>query len=272
MLRSLKIVAGATFLAGSLIIISCSASEQSPHSNTTSAGWISLFNGKNLDGWTPKFSGHELGENYKNTFRVKDSLLTISYEEYDQFENTFGHLFYTKQSFSHYKIRAEYRFIGEQVAGGEAWAYRNNGLMLYSQPPETMSLDQDFPVSLELQLLGGNGSEPRSTANLCTPGTNVEMDGNLILQHCIHSSSKTYAGDQWVTVEAEVRGNQIVHHIVEGDTVLSYSNPQYDERDPDAQKLMSRFNRTVIDSGFIAIQAESSPTQFRKIEILPLDD
>lgn len=257
---------------GALVWTACSSSDNTSQQQAQHTEWIQLFNGKSLDGWTPKFTGHELGTNYKNTFRVEDSLLTVSYDEYDQFDNTFGHLFYSNQSFSHYKIRAEYRFIGEQVEGGEAWAFRNNGLMLLSQPPETMGLNQDFPVSLEVQLLGGNGSEPRSTANLCTPGTNVKMNGELILQHCTNSTSKTFAGDQWVTVEAEIRGNRVVHHIVEGDTVLTYSNPQYDDRNPDSQKLIKKFNRTLIDSGYIAIQAESHPTQFRKIEVLPLDD
>lgn len=244
--------------------------DQPAQKKDTQGQWIELFNGKNLDGWTPKFSGYKLGVDYKNTFRVEDGLLTVSYDEYDHFNGEYGHLFY-KKPYSHYKIRAEYRFIGDQVPGGEGWAYRNNGLMLHCQKPESMGLDQDYPVSIEVQLLGGNGKDPRSTANLCTPGTNVVMDGRLITQHCTNSSSKTYAGDQWVTVEAEVDGDKIVRHIVEGDTVLTYSDPQYDERDPDAQKLIKAMGRTLIDHGYISIQAESHPTQFRKIEIMPLD-
>jgi len=233
--------------------------------------WIELFNGKNLDGWTPKFSGYKLGVDYKNTFRVEDGLLTVSYDQYDHFNGEYGHLFY-KQPFSHYKIRATYRFIGDQVPGGAGWAYRNNGLMLHCQNPKTMGLNQDYPVSIEMQLLGGNGKDPRSTANLCTPGTNVVMDGKLILQHCTNSSSKTYAGDQWVTVEAEVNGNGVVYHMVKGDTVLSYTKPQYDDRDKDAQKLIKKYGHKLIDHGYISVQAESHPTQFKSIEIMPLDD
>lgn len=232
--------------------------------------WITLFNGENLDGWTPKFTGHDLGVNYNNTFRVEDGLLTVSYEDWDEFQGEFGHLFY-KDSFSNYKIRAEYRFIGEQVKGGEGWAFRNNGLMLHGQDPETMAKDQEFPVSIEVQLLGGNGEDPRTTANLCTPGTNVVIDGELFTPHCTTSDSETYHGDQWVTVEVEVRGNEVIKHYVNGEQVMDYTEPQYDERDGTAQPLIEGDN-LLIDSGTISIQAESHPTQFRKIEVLPLNE
>lgn len=231
--------------------------------------WITLFNGENLEGWTPKFTGYDLGVNYNNTFRVEDGLLTVSYEDWDEFQGEFGHLFY-KDSFSNYKIRAEYRFIGEQVKGGEGWALRNNGLMLHGQDPATMAKDQEFPVSIEVQLLGGNGEDPRSTANLCTPGTNVVMDGELFTPHCTTSDSETYHGDQWVTVEVEVRGSEVIKHYVNGEEVMDYTDPQYDERDGTAQPLIEGDN-LLIDNGTISIQAESHPTQFRKIEVLPLD-
>jgi AAA+ superfamily predicted ATPase len=132
--------------------------------NQDDGEWIDLFNGKNLDNWVIKFTGYPLGENFNNTFRVEDGLLTVSYDEWDQWDGQFGHIFYDR-SFSHYILRVEYRIVGEQVEGGPGWAFRNNGLMLHSQDPETMTLDQEFPVSLETQLLGGNGTDERSTLN-----------------------------------------------------------------------------------------------------------
>ncbi len=217
--------------------------------------WIALFNGKDLTGWTPKFKGHNLGVNYKNTFRVVDGLLTVSYDQYEKFGQTFGHLFHEK-SFSNYRLRAEYRFIGDQVSDGPGWAWRNNGLMLHGQTPESMTLDQDFPDSIEVQLLGGRPTGQRSTANLCTPGTHVVMKGRLFKPHCTTSTSKTYRGDQWVVVEIEVRGNTI-RHLIEGKTVLEYTNPQLNDG-------------TQLTSGTISIQAESHPCQFRRIELLEL--
>ena len=40
--------------------------------------WIQLFNGKDLEGWTPKFTGYPLGVNHLNTFRVEDGLFKVS--------------------------------------------------------------------------------------------------------------------------------------------------------------------------------------------------
>jgi hypothetical protein len=232
--------------------------------------WVPLFNGKDLDGWTPKFKGHAPGENYKNTFRVENGVLKVSYGEYTRFNGEFGHLFW-KEKYSHYRLRVEYRLLGEQLAGGASWAFRNNGVMIHSESAESMDLNQDFPTSLEVQLLGGTGT-PRSTANLCTPGTHVVMDGKLVTQHCTLSKSKTYDGDQWVTVEIEVRGNKLINHIIDGETVLSYGEPQLDSGDAHARKLIEQGSPKMLGSGFIAIQAETHPTEFRKIEIMKLEE
>ncbi|MGE4619223.1 MAG: family 16 glycoside hydrolase [Planctomycetota bacterium] len=233
--------------------------------------WISLFNGKDLKDWKIKFAGHDLGDNYKDTFRVEDGVLKVDYSKYDNFDAKFGHIFY-KDSFSHYRLRAEYRFVGKQVPGGPGWAFRNNGLMLHCQSPESIEKGQDFPASIEVQLLGGPGGDSkRSTANLCTPSTNVVMDGKLLTRHCLDSQSETYHGDQWVTVEIEVRGNEVVKHIIDGKTVLEYTEPQLDERDGIAQKLMAAGADKMLSEGYISLQAESHPTEFRKIELQKLD-
>jgi hypothetical protein len=140
--------------------------------------WVQLFNGKNLDGWIVKIAKHKLGENFGDTFRVKDGLLKISYDRYDTLGSQFGHLFY-KDRFSYYLVAVEYRFIGEQLKGAPEWALRNNGIMVHSQSPESMALDQDFPTSVEVQLLGGDGVHERPNGNVCTPGTNIVIDGAL---------------------------------------------------------------------------------------------
>ncbi|MBQ15168.1 MAG: DUF1080 domain-containing protein [Gammaproteobacteria bacterium] len=234
-----------------------------------SAEWISLFNGRNLENWVPKFTGHELGVNYRDTFKVEDGVIIVSYANWPDFNGEFGHLFYDSV-FSHYRLRVEYRFVGEQVNNGPGWAYRNNGIMLHGQAPESMTLEQEFPASIEVQLLGGNGSDPRATANVCSPGTNYVMNGGLITQHCVNSSSATYHGDQWVTVEVEVRGDELLRHSVNGEVVFEYSATQLDERDPDAQRLIGQGQAIAVQEGTISIQAESHPTEFRKIELLRL--
>lgn len=233
------------------------------------AKWISLFNGKTLDGWTPKITGYALGENFGNTFRVEDGVLKVSFDQYDRFGNRFGHLFY-KTPFSHYKLRVEYRFTGEQVAGGPGWAFRNSGIMIHCQDPNTMRKDQDFPVSIEVQLLGGDGRNTRPTMNLCTPGTHVVMNGRLEKTHCITSRSETFHGDQWVSVEVEVRGGGVIRHFVDDKLVMEYEQPQLDDSDADAKKLIKDGN-PLLTGGYISLQSESHPCEFRLVEILLLD-
>ena len=231
-------------------------------------GWVSLFNGKDLDGWIPKIKGHPAGENFADTFRVEDGLIKVRYDQYgDAFKNRFGHLFY-KTPFTNYILRVEYRFVGEQLPDGPGWAKRNSGAMIHGQMPQTMRQDQDFPVSIEVQFLGGFGSGNRTTANLCSPGTHVERDGKLYTPHGLNSTSKTYHGDQWVTVEIEARGDETIIHRIEGETVLQYDKPQYDPSDGDAKKLIEANDGNVlIKGGSISLQSESHPVDFRKVEI-----
>jgi hypothetical protein len=231
--------------------------------------WTPLFNGRDLEGWTPKFTGSDLGTNYLSTFRVENGVLRVVYDGYEKFNSQFGHLFY-REKLSRYRVRVEYRFVGKQTLGGPGWAFRNSGIMLHCEPPEGMEKGQEFPVSIEVQLLGGDGVAKRSTANLCTPGTNVVMGGKLITQHCTDSSSKTYHGDQWVTAEVEVLGNERIRHYVEGDLVLEYTEPQLDPADKDARRLLAKGVPKMLDSGFISLQAESHPVEFRKVELLRL--
>lgn len=231
--------------------------------------WVPLFNGKDLEGWTPKIRYVAAGENYGNTFRVEDGLLKVRYDQYEKFDERFGHLFYN-EPFSHYKLRVEYRFVDEQVAGGPGWAFRNSGVMIHGESPKTMAKDQDFPASIEVQLLGGAPTGERPTANLCTPGTNVVMGGKLITQHCTSSKSKTYRGDQWVTVELEVRGGKVIRHLIDGEVVLEYQEPQLDARDAHAKSLADKQGGLLLTKGTISLQSESHPCDFRKVEILQL--
>jgi len=243
------------------------------HGQSTSAAtgtWISLFNGKDLTGWTPKIKGYELGNNFGETFRVEDGVMKVSYDQYKQFDRKFGHIFY-KDKFSHYRLRVEYRFTGDQCPGGEGWATRNSGVMLHCQPPETMDKDQDFPVSIEVQFLGGLGKGSRTTGNLCTPGTHVVMNGELIKRHCTISKSKTYDGDQWVTAEVEVHGDKTITHYINGESVLTYEQPQLDDGDATARPLIKDGER-LIREGYISLQSESHPIEFRKVELMVLKD
>ena len=231
--------------------------------------WVQLFNGKNLDGWTPKIRGYELGENFGNTFRVVDGAMQTGYEAYGPFAERFGHIFY-EAPFSYYRLAVEYRFVGEQAEEGPRWAVRNSGIMLHSPAPETMGKDQNFPISIEVQLLGGTGTGERTTLNLCTPGTNVVFDGKLVTRHCVQSTSETYHGEQWVRAEVMVLGDSVIRHIVDGKVVLEYEMPQMGGRNVEGDDGSVMEPGKLLEGGYISLQSESHPVEFRKVEILNL--
>ncbi|RPI24871.1 MAG: DUF1080 domain-containing protein [Acidobacteria bacterium] len=231
--------------------------------------WIQLFNGKNLEGWDIKIKGHELNDNYRNTFRAQDGKMVVSYDQYDKFNSDFGHIFY-REKFSYYLLVVEYRFLGNQVQGGPEWGLRNSGAMLHSQSAKSMLKDQDFPISIEAQFLGGSGTGNRTTANLCTPGTHVEMNGALVTQHCINSKSKTYHGEQWVRVEMEVLGSERIRHMIEGQTVIEYQKPQVGGPNVSNFDPAAKPDGKLLEEGYISLQAESHPVEFRKVELLNL--
>ena len=234
--------------------------------------WIQLFDGESLDDWTVKIRGQEAGVDPYETFRVEDGVLKVGYDNYEgNFDGRFGHLFY-KEEFSHYLLRVEYRFVGEQMSGGPGWAWRNSGLMLHGQSPESMGVTQEFPVSIEMQLLGGDGQNTRTNANLCTPGTNVVIGEKLDQRHCINSTSETCHGDEWYTVTVEVRGGEVIRHFLGEEKVMEYFAPQLDERDADAQRLIPESGELILHGGTISLQSESHPLEFRKVELKYLDE
>lgn len=248
---------GKTLLA-SLVVIAMNSFSAAPVANSSTEDWVDLFNGKDLSNWTIKMRGYPLGENAFDTFRVADGIMQVRYDKYSKFDGQFGHIFSNAGSFSHYRIQVEYRFVGDQVKDGPAWALRNNGIMFHAQDPKTMTVEQDFPGCMEYQLLGGNGKEPRTTGNLCTPGSQVVINGELRKDHCMISSSPTYAGDQWVNAELVVHGSKVAQHYINGKLVFEYNDLQWDDGKP-------------MEGGFIALQAETHPTDFRKVRILNLE-
>ena len=232
-------------------------------------GWINLFNGKDLKDWKVKINGHPLNDNYANTFRVENGVMKVSYDGYSEWKDRYGHIFYRKP-FSAYVLVVEYRFTGDQIPGGPGWAIRNSGAMLHGQSPESMGLNQDFPISLETQFLGGNGKDERSTLNLCTPGTNVFLDGKLFTPHCVSSSSKTYHGDQWVRAEIVILGDSLVSHRLEGKEVFKYTKPQIGGGSVSNFDPAVKVDGKALKEGYISLQSESHPVEFRNVKLFNL--
>jgi Domain of Unknown Function (DUF1080) len=227
--------------------------------------WEPLFNGKNLDGWVVKLAHHETGDNFADTFRVENGVIRVAYDRYPEFGSRFGHLFYQKK-LSHFKLRLEYRFYGEQIQGGPSYAKLNSGVMFHSQAPDTILKEQNWPISVEAQFLAGG----RTTMNVCTPGTEIHRNGEMVKPHCLNSTSRRFADDEWVAVELEVNGAGVVRHRVGNDVVLEYEKPMvgggvalgFDPRYKQDGQLLSE--------GYIGLQAESQPVEFRNVRLLNL--
>ena len=233
--------------------------------------WQSLFNGKDIKDWVAKINHHDVGENYGNTFRVADGMIKVRYDQYDKFNEQFGHLYY-KKPFAYYHLVFEYRITGEWRKDAPDYTIRNSGVMFHSQDPKTMPRNQDWPISIEFQLLAGlDDGKPRPTGNMCSPGTDVVFEGKIDARHCIPSTAKTYPLDEWVTGEIIVLGDSLITHIINGDTVLQYSKPQIGGGVVNNFDPAIKQDGKLLKQGFIALQSEGQPVDFRNIKILDLE-
>lgn len=249
-----------------LLTAACAAPKKEVHNE-----WIQLFNGKDLDGWIVKVHHHEPGENFGNTFRVEDGMIKVRYDQYGDFNDQFSHLYY-KQPFSHFHLKLEYRFSGELQKGAPGYTLLNSGVMFHSQDPRGMLKEQNWPISVEMQFLAGLGDgKPRPTGNMCSPGTEIVYRGEVYAGHCLNSTSKTYDRDAWVKAELIVLGDSLITHIIDGDTVLQYSKPTM------GGGVVQGYDSTVwhpgmaLKSGYIALQSEGQPIDFRNVELMDLE-
>jgi Domain of Unknown Function (DUF1080) len=257
-----------SILIGAVCILSFNC--HSPKKAQANAQWMPLFNGKDLSNWMVKIQHHDMDVNFGNTFRAEEGIIKVRYDQYGDFNDQFAHLYY-KTPFSSFHLRFEYRFVGEQQKGAPSYTLRNSGVMFHSQDPRSMPKEQDWPISIEMQLLGGlSDGKPRPTGNMCSPGTDIVINGKIAADHCVNSSSKTYDGEQWVKAELIVLGDSMVKHIINGDTVLQYSKPQI------GGGIVNRFDPAIkqdgkpLTSGYIALQSEGHPVDFKNIELRDL--
>ncbi|MES2373793.1 MAG: DUF1080 domain-containing protein [Bacteroidota bacterium] len=248
----------------------CGSTNKQPASSKEE--WISLFNGKDINNWFVKIQHHETGDNYGNTFRVEDGIIKVRYDQYDKFNEQFGHLYF-KQPYSYYHLKFEYRFTGEWRKDAPSYTILNSGVMYHSQDPRTMPKEQDWPISIEMQLLAGlPDGKPRPTGNMCSPGTHIVYQGKLDTRHCINSSSKTYLPEAgWIKAELIVLGDSLITHIINGDTVLQYSKPQIGGEVVNRYDPKEKMDGKILDHGFIALQSEGQPVDFRNVKLLNLE-
>lgn len=233
--------------------------------------WQVLFNGIDLEGWIPKIHHHEVGDNYANTFRVVDEKIQVNYDGYEAFEDRYGHLFYTKP-FSAFHLKFEYRFTDQFLNDAPSFTFRNSGVMFHSQAPETILKEQDWPISVEYQMLAEETEgEPRPTGNMCSPGTEVFFEGEMDPRHCISSTSETYTWDTWVQADLIVYRDSLVIHKVNGETVLAYTKPQIGGDVANGFDPEIKIDGKMLTEGYIGLQSEGQGVEFREIKIKRLE-
>lgn len=252
-----------------LILSSCSESTKEKHQETKedTSRWESIFNGKNLDGWIPKVVGQPLGENYRETFTVQDGILSIRYDTYgDNFDNRFGGLYFNRK-LKNYRLKVEYRFVGETAPGAPEWGYRDSGVQYHSQSPQSLKVDQPFPICLEYNFHGGNGTDERPVGAVCANGTFIEINGKKNESYCTAPTlKKTFHGDQWVIMELDIKDGKI-SHLVNGEEILTFNNPSLNPENEIAKSLIQN-GTTALTEGYISFQSNSHPIDFRKISLM----
>ena len=249
-----------------IMSMGCSA----PKETKTENEWIKLFNGKDLSDWVVKVHHHDVGVNFGNTFRVEDGIVKVRYDQYGDFNDQFSHLYY-KKPFSNFHLKLEYHFTGELQKGAPEYTLLNSGVMYHSQDPHSILKEQNWPISVEMQFLAGLGDgNPRPTGNMCSPGTEIVYEGKIYDGHCLNSTSKTYDKNEWVKAELIVWNDSLITHIINGDTVLRYSKPTMGGGV--VQGLDSALWQVgkPLTSGYIGLQSEDQPIDFRNIELKEL--
>lgn len=262
-----------TAALGVSLLIVASACASQPAAGTPqpdAQGWLTLFNGRDLTGWLPKIYPHDVGVNFGNTFRAESGMIRVKYDQYGDFADQYGHLHFMKP-YSYFHLKFEYRHVGRMQRGAPSFTNMNSGVMFHSQDPRTMLKEQNWPISVEMQLYSSLGDgRPRPTGNMCSPGTEIIYQGRIDPRHCINSNAKTYPPGQWVRGELRVLGDSLVQHIIEGDTVLTYTKPHMKMGTVTGADPKIFIDGKPLTEGYISLQSEGQPIDFREIRILDL--
>jgi hypothetical protein len=259
-----------------LIVLLLSGCTSTPTS--TKPAWQPLFDGKTLNGWTTKIVGYPAGEDPLETFRVKDGAIVINYDKYGgDMQARWAHLFYN-QSFKFYKLSLEYRFVGEDMQPLRPTQW-NSGVLYHAQSPQSMSLNQPYPVSAEAQILGTFAAPyrdggPRMTSSACGLGTALSY-GGVVTDDCFKSRVPTKPNDQWVLFELEVLPEGVINHYIDGKLAVTYDHLLLDTSDarkrfPSQQMIDAQGGNRELTSGYITFQSEGHPVEFRNIKIMEL--
>lgn len=227
-----------------------------------SDGWVKIFNGQDLTGWSPLIHKSAYKQDPYNTFRADpvNHVIKVTYEDYPNgFEDRCGLLYYDKL-LTNYRVRVTYRFLEPQAPGPVSWGKNNTGLMIFGIDPAKVTGDPEFPPLIEIQLLGANSTGGNTTPNMCVPG-GMTMKKSTAECGNNHTGVAPPPAAEWVTVEAEVhvKGDTKVFQYPNKTTpVITMSGPVYQGKD--------------VVNGYLSLQSESQPLEYKDIELMELPE
>ena len=200
----------------------------------------SLFNGKDLTGWHVDVPAADTNPQLPKAFVVRNGLLVSMGEPR-------GHLI-TDSSYSNYRLEVEYRFAGKPG---------NAGVLVHASTPR--ALYGMFPKSIEVQMESGNAGDfwcivedikvPNMEARRGPPAEWGITEGKARRILNLTDSSEKPVG-QWNSMVIEAVGRSI-RVWVNGD-------------------LVNEGTEATADHGQIALQAEGSEVEFRKLLVTAL--
>jgi hypothetical protein len=229
-------------IASALAVVAAAAPSPVPTEAIVPARVVPLFDGKDLSGWEADVPAHDTDKTVRDSFIVRDGMLV-------SLGKPMGHLL-TTNAYRDYRLEVEYRFPGK--AG-------NCGVLVHASRPR--ALYKIYPQSIEVQMESGDAGdfwviqedikvpdmEKRRPRDAGQKWGGSEPDARRILN--LTDGSEKPLG-QWNTMMIEARGRGI-KVWVNGDLV----NEGFD---------------ATTDRGRIALQAEGTEVEFRKVQIGPL--
>lgn len=243
----MKLLPPLVLAAGALILSSCVSNE----SLRANAGEyrampvgpkIELFNGENLDGWEADVPKADENPDIQPSFIVREGKLVSVGEPR-------GHLI-TTGDYSDYRMVVEYRFPGEPG---------NCGVLVHSSTPRV--LYDMFPASIEVQM------QHQHAGDFWCIGENIKVPN-------MEERRPRKEGQEWGGLKGDARhihnltdGSEVelggwnrMEIICKGDEVVVWVNGD----------LVNHGYGSTVSSGKIALQAEGSEVEFRKVDLYPL--
>jgi hypothetical protein len=236
-------------LLGVLLLVAsfANASDIPPHRSP-----IVLFNGGDLHQFDTFLKSHGLNSDPDHVFTVETHVIHVSGKE-------MGYII-TKQEFSNYYLRAEFKW-GEGTYAPREGQARDSGILYRVQGEQKV-----WPTSIEFQILEGGTGDFWLTDGGAVTANGVRVTGPpgkaVKIDRIGKGPSKNVTGYRDPVGEVEKPHGQwnLLELVVQGDRIRQYVNG----------KLVNQASEAYPPSGKILFQSEGAEVFFRNIKLFPL--